>query len=165
MRDEMASVAVVGVGSIGGSWVALALARGLTVHASDPAPGAEQRLRAIVRDHLGVLVDGDPEEALDRLSFAADLAAAVVDADLVLEAGPERVDVKRELFAALDAATDPAALPASSSPGFGPGAFQDACRHPERVVVTPPFTPPHLVPLVEVVAGRHTSEAAVEAAM
>ncbi len=83
----------------------------------------------------------------------------------MLEAGPERVDLKRELFASLDAATDPDVLLASSSSGFGPSAFQDACRHPERVVVTHPFNPPHLIPLVEVVGGRRTSEEAVEAAM
>ena len=54
---------------------------------------------------------------------------------------------------------------ASSSSGFGPSAFQDSCRHPERVVVAHPFNPPHLVPLVEVVPGRHTSEDTVEATM
>lgn len=164
MRSDPASVAVVGAGSIGGSWVALALAHGLAVRASDPAPGAEERLRAAVHSHLEALVD-DPEEQLTGLVFTADLATAAADADLVLEAGPERVDLKRELFAALDAAAAPDVLLASSSSGFGPSAFQDACRHPERVVVTHPFNPPHLVPLVEVVGGRLTSEDAVEAAM
>jgi len=102
---------------------------------------------------------------LARLSFDADLASAVAGADLVLEAGPERVDLKRDLFAELDAAADPDVLLASSSSGFGPSAFQDACRHPERVVVTHPFNPPHLVPLVEVVGGRRTSEETLDAAM
>ncbi len=165
MRTELASVAVVGTGAIGGSWAALALLHGLEVHATDPAAGAEQRLRAAVRDHLRSSSHDDPDEALSRLSFTADPAAAVAHADLVLEAGPERVDLKRELFAVLDAATGPDVLLASSSSGFGPSAFQDACRRPERVVVTHPFNPPHLVPLVEVVGGRLTSEEAVEAAI
>ena len=165
MRAHPATVAVVGTGSIGGSWAALALAHGLTVHATDPAPGAEARLRTAVRAHLDALVAGDLDEHLDRLAFTDDLASAVGRADLVLEAGPERVELKRELFATLDAATDPDVLLASSSSGFGPSAFQDACRHPERVVVTHPFNPPHLVPLVEVVGGRLTSEEALEAAM
>ena len=46
----------------------------------------------------------------------------------------------------------------AAPPGFGPSSFQDACRRPERVVVAHPFNPPHLVPLVEVVGGRLTSE-------
>jgi carnitine 3-dehydrogenase len=54
---------------------------------------------------------------------------------------------------------------ASSSSGFGPSSFQDACRHPERVLVAHPFNPPHLVPLVEVVGGQRTSEAAVATTM
>jgi carnitine 3-dehydrogenase len=166
MRSEPSSVAVVGTGSIGGSWAALALLHGLVVQATDPAPGAEDRMRAAVRDHLAVLTDGERVEAhLDRLSFVADLDRAVADVDLVLEAGPERVELKRELFRQLDAATSPDVLLASSSSGFGPSAFQGACRHPERVVVTHPFNPPHLVPLVEVVGGRQTSEEAVDAAM
>jgi 3-hydroxyacyl-CoA dehydrogenase len=106
-----------------------------------------------------------PASALDRLEFDPDATRAAAQADLILEAGPERVEIKQELFAALDAATPPDVLLASSSSGFGPSAFQDVCRHPERVVVTHPFNPPHLVPLVEVVGGRRTSEAAIAAAM
>jgi carnitine 3-dehydrogenase len=163
MRSDLQTVAVIGTGSIGAGWVALALSHGLTVRASDPAPDAEERLRARVSQALDEL--DRPAEALDLLQFDADPVGAAAAADLVLEAGPERVETKQEIFAALDAATAPDVLLASSSSGFGPTAFQDACRHPERVVVTHPFNPPHLVPLVEVVGGRRTSEEAVEAAM
>jgi 3-hydroxyacyl-CoA dehydrogenase len=68
-------------------------------------------------------------------------------------------------LAVLDRASAPDVLLASSSSGLGPSAFQGGCRHPERVVVTHPFNPPHLIPLVEVVGGEQTCEAAVEAAM
>lgn len=168
VRTELHRVAVVGTGSIGGSWVALALAHGLSVRASDPAPGSEARLREQVSVQLVDLLDdpeADPDALLDRLDFSEDLARAVEGADLVLEAGPERLDLKRDLFAVLDAAADPGVLLASSSSGLGPSSFQDVCAHPERVLVTHPFNPPHLVPLVEVVGGRATSEEAVAAAM
>ncbi len=158
-----ASFAVIGAGSIGGSWTALALAHGAEVHASDPAEGAQERLRAVVVDHLVEL--GADASALDRLQFHVEPAAAASAADFVIESGPERLDFKRQLFAALDEAARPEVVLASSSSGFGPSTFQDACRHPERVLVAHPFNPPHLVPLVEVVAGRRTSEAAVETAM
>jgi carnitine 3-dehydrogenase len=163
MRTVPDTVAVVGAGSIGGSWSALALSRGSIVHVSDPAPDAEERLREAVTDHLHQL-EADAS-ALDRLHFHADPASAVETADLVIESGPERLDLKRTLFAALDEAAAPDVVLASSSSGLGPSSFQDACRRPERVVVAHPFNPPHLVPLVEVVGGRLTSEDTVAATM
>ncbi|MCW2868384.1 MAG: 3-hydroxyacyl-CoA dehydrogenase [Marmoricola sp.] len=163
MRTQVDTVAVVGAGSIGGSWAALALSRGCAVRAADPDPTAEQRLRAAVAEHLRAL--GTDASALDGLAFGTDPAAAAAGADLVLEAGPERVELKRKLFAALDAVAPPDVVLASSSSGLGPSSFQDVCRHPERVLVAHPFNPPHLVPLVEVVGGHRTSPDAVEAVM
>jgi 3-hydroxyacyl-CoA dehydrogenase len=163
MRSEPATVAVIGAGSIGGSWVALALGHGAVVHAADPVDGAEDRLRVAVTGHLSAL--DASRSVLDRLYFHTDPAAAAAPADLVIEAGPERVEVKRELFAVLDEAAAPDVVLASSSSGFGPSSFQEACRHPDRVVVAHPFNPPHLVPLVEVVGGRRTSEETIAATM
>jgi 3-hydroxyacyl-CoA dehydrogenase len=152
-------VAVVGAGAIGSSWAALALTHGLDVRAADPAAGAEARLSQAVRGYLGEL------RPASQLRFFPSAEEAADGADLVLEAGPEQADVKRQLFAALDRVAAPDVLLASSSSGLGPSAFQGDCRYPERVVVTHPFNPPHLIPLVEVVGGAHTSEAAIEAAM
>ncbi len=92
MRTPLRTVAVVGTGSIGSSWATLALTHGLVVHATDPAPGAQTRLRAVVSELLAEL--DAPAEAIDRLRFELDPAAAVESADLVLEAGPERVDAE-----------------------------------------------------------------------
>jgi carnitine 3-dehydrogenase len=155
--DDVRTVAVVGTGSIGTSWCALLLQQGLDVVASDPATGAEAALREGLR-RLGV-----PDDS--GVAFLADSREAAGRADLVLENGPERLDVKRKLFAALDAAAEPDVLLMSSSSGLPPSSFQDACRRPDRVLVAHPFNPPHLVPLVEVVGGRQTSEDAVAAAM
>ena len=161
--EDLRTVAVVGSGSIGASWAALALARGLSVVVTDPAPDAERRLRETVAARLTEL--GLPD-AGSELGFTPDIARAAEVAQLVLESGPERLEVKREIFAALDAAAPADVLLTSSSSGLGPSSFQDAClRHPERVLVAHPFNPPHLVPLVEVVGGRLTSEAAVQSAM
>lgn len=161
-------VAVVGTGVIGASWAAHFLAHGLDVTATDPGPGAEERLRADVAAHwpvldrLGLTEGASP----DRLTFTADAAAAVADADFVQENGPEREDVKHALFAVLDAAARPGVVLASSSSGLLPSVIARGCRqHPERVVIGHPFNPPHLIPLVEVVPGERTSAEAVEAAM
>jgi carnitine 3-dehydrogenase len=159
---DVRTVALVGTGSIGSSWAALLLERGLRVVGTDPAPGAEAALRAGVSTRLA---DLGSTVGLDELAFEADLTVAVAEADLVLESGPERLAVKREIFAALDAATSPEIVLASSSSGLLPSSFQTACRHPERVLVAHPFNPPHLVPLVEVVGGVLTADEAIEAMM
>jgi carnitine 3-dehydrogenase len=158
-------VAVVGTGVIGASWAAHFLAHGLDVTATDPSPGAEERLRsdvAAIWPTLTPAAGGSPE----RLAFTSDVAAAVADADFVQENGPEREDVKHEVFAVLDTAARPDVVLASSSSGLLPSVIARGCpRHPERVVIGHPFNPPHLIPLVEVVPGEKTSEQAVEAAV
>jgi carnitine 3-dehydrogenase len=83
--------------------VTLAISRGLRVVATDPADGAEARLRGTVAAQLAEL--GQPA-APNRLIFTADLGEAAAAADLVLENGPERLETKREIFAALDAALE-----------------------------------------------------------
>jgi carnitine 3-dehydrogenase len=154
----MRTVAVVSTGVIGASWAALFLANGFDVVATDPAPGAEDRLRADVAA-TGL-------DARGRLSFVDDVAEAVAGADFVQENGPERIEVKHDLFAAMDAAARPDVVLASSSSGLLPSAIATACTaHPERVLVGHPFNPPHLLPLVEVVPGERTGEEAVERAM
>ena len=165
--DQVQRVAVVGTGVIGASWVAYFLARGLDVTATDPADGAEERLRAAVARHwptlqaMGLAAGASP----DRLRFCARLEDAVADADFVQENGPERVDLKTALYARMDAAAPPTALLASSSSGLAVSAMQSGCRHPERVVLGHPFNPPHLIPLVEVGGGAHTAPEAVARAM
>jgi 3-hydroxyacyl-CoA dehydrogenase len=95
-----------------------------------------------------------------------DVAAAVAGADFVQENGPERLEVKHTVLAAVDAAARPEVVIASSSSALRP---TDLARgvpgHPERVLVAHPFNPPHLVPLVEVVPGEQTAETAVAAAL
>jgi 3-hydroxyacyl-CoA dehydrogenase len=160
-------VAVVGTGVIGASWAACFLASGLDVIAWDPADGAEERLRAAVAshwsalEHLGLKAEASP----DRLSFATCPEEAVANADFVQESGPERVDLKQELFRRIDAATPGPVVLASSSSGLTPSEIQERCAHPERVLVGHPFNPPHLVPLVEVVGGRRTDPAALDQAI
>ncbi|MHC1557376.1 3-hydroxyacyl-CoA dehydrogenase NAD-binding domain-containing protein [Actinomycetospora sp. C-140] len=140
-------VAVVGLGVIGASWARLFAEHGHAVVATDPAPGARERVGGGV-------------------AFVDDPAEAVAGADFVQENGPERLEVKHELLAVLDAAARPDAVIASSSSMLRPTDLaRGAPHHPERVLVGHPFNPPHLVPLVEVVPGEATSEAAVDAAM
>ena len=159
-------VAIIGTGVIGASWATCLLARGLDVVAWDPAPDAEERLHAqVARQWSGAEALGLAEGASQsRLRFVPDARDAASSADFVQENGPERLDLKRSLFAALDEAAPAHAILASSSSGIPASDFQDACRRPDRVLIGHPFNPPHLIPLVEVVGGRLTSAATIDAA-
>jgi 3-hydroxyacyl-CoA dehydrogenase len=160
-------IAIVGTGVIGASWTAQYLARGLDVVATDPAPGAEAKLRSYVDEAWGTLtaIGLAPGATRERLTFTTDMKAALAQADLVQENGPERPDFKMKLFADMDDATPPDSLIASSSSGITPSVMQSKCERPERILVGHPFNPPHIIPLVEVVGGAKTSPEALAQAM
>src|ERR1700757_2032838 len=165
--NEIRNVAIVGTGVIGASWAALYLARGLNVVATDPGAGAEVKLRHYIDAAWKDLtvIGLSPNASRDHLKFTPDLKQALANADLVQENGPERKDFKIKLFADLDAATRPDAIIASSSSGLTMSVMQSATKHPERCVIGHPFNPPHVIPLVEVVAGAKTSSQTVEQAI
>src|SRR5579871_5420046 len=117
---------LVGTGVIGAGWAARCLARGLDVVATDPAPGAEDRLRAAVANAWPALerVGLAAGASAQRLRFVADLAEAVSDVDFVQENAPEREDLKRRLLAQIDAVAPPDVVIASSSSGLLPTRLQ-----------------------------------------
>ena len=160
-------IAIVGTGVIGASWAAQYLARGLDVVATDPAPNAEANLRKYIDEAWPALttIGLSRGAARERLSFAPTMKSALSEADLVQENGPERPDFKIKLFAAMDDATPPDSIIASSSSGITMSVMQSACKRPERCVIGHPFNPPHIIPLVEVVGGAKTSPAAIQQAM
>jgi carnitine 3-dehydrogenase len=167
VRKQIQNVAIVGTGVIGASWAALYLARGLNVVATDPAPNAEANLRRFIDAAWKDLqvIGLSPNAEREHLQFTTDMKKALSSADLVQENGPERQDFKIKLFADMDAATPEDSIIASSSSGLTMSVMQSACKHPERCVTGHPFNPPHIVPLVEVVAGAKTSPETVERAI
>jgi carnitine 3-dehydrogenase len=161
-------VAVIGAGTIGASWAAIFLARGFEVAATDPAAGAEDFARHFINNawptlqKLGLVVPG---ASAQRMSFHRGVAAAVNGAEFVQENGPEREDLKIELFAEIDAALPGDTVIASSSSSLLISRMSTKCTHPQRCVIGHPFNPPHLIPLVEVVGGEKTSAQAIAATM
>lgn len=159
--------AALGVGVIGSGWVARALANGLDVVAWDPAPGAEQQLRANIDYAWPALerIGLKPGASQSRLRFVATVEECVKDADFIQESAPERESLKLELHAQISAGAKPDAIIASSTSGLLPSDFYARATHPERCVVGHPFNPVYLLPLVEVVGGKQTAAAVVDAAM
>ena len=157
---------LLGAGTIGLSWAALFASAGLEVRLQDPRSDLQETLEQAVRQIAPVLPGApDAELLLSRVHLVDTLEEAVGDVDVVQENGPERLDLKRELFARVEAAAPPTALLLSSTSGLMPTDMSADMVDPGRLLVGHPFNPPHVVPLVEVVPGARTPVEAVEAAV
>src|SRR5690349_17306922 len=152
-------VAVIGCGLVGASWAALFLAHGLDVAATDPAPGAEERLRRFVGRAMEQLAELSFAGA-GRLTFHAATADALDGAGFVQENAPEDEALKRALLAEIDALVPPPTIVASSTSALLRSRIIAGCAHPGRHVVGHPFNPPHLIPLVEIVGDAEAAERA-----
>ncbi|MBN9253149.1 MULTISPECIES: 3-hydroxyacyl-CoA dehydrogenase NAD-binding domain-containing protein [unclassified Mesorhizobium] len=158
--------AVLGAGVIGASWTALFLASGRSVAVFDVSDTTEAQVRGYVEQawpvlkELGLTEKGNP----DRVSFHRSAAEAVDGAQFVQESVPERINIKHELFAAIEPALAPDAIVASSASGLTLSEMQAGWKNPGRFVLGHPFNPPHLIPLVEVMGNGRTAGGVVEAA-
>jgi 3-hydroxyacyl-CoA dehydrogenase len=163
-------VTIVGSGLIGRSW-AIAFARaGWRVVMWDPAEGAAEASLATIGNLLGDLAAEDllqgrsVSEARNLISAAATLEAALDGARWVQENAPEDVEVKRELWARLDALAPPDAILASSTSAIVPSDFTADLPGRARCLVAHPINPPYLVPAVELVPAPWTSAETMAAA-
>ena len=168
--DNISNVACVGGGTIGFSWAVLFAQHGVQVKIYDVSEAVLSRANAELRDacetlvEAGVMTDAHMSTALSRITTTTNLAQAVKDVDYVQESGPERYRIKREIYRELDRLARPEAILASSTSAMLMTEIQKATTHPERCVVAHPYNPPHIVPLVEIVAGEATSAETVAVA-
>ena len=156
--------AVVGLGTMGPGIAATLVRGGIDVQCHDAAAGQLQRAAGEVETALQVLerIGGPAAPKRGGVSFEPDLATAVRDADLVIEAVPERMEIKQQVFAELDRLGPARAILASNTSGIPITRLQEAVGRKERVVGMHWSNPPHEIPVVEVIAGNHTSPAVVE---
>lgn len=165
--EAIRTVAVIGSGVIGSGWVAAFLASGRKVRIFDPSPAAQGRVVAhVVRawdemEALELVQEGANQQAL---TFHEDLREGVGDADFIQENTPERMDIKRDLFAELDRLLPPDVIVGSSTSSLPISELADGCGRPERFVLGHPFNPVHLMPLVETGGGERTDPAAIDTA-
>ncbi|MDX5384812.1 MAG: 3-hydroxyacyl-CoA dehydrogenase NAD-binding domain-containing protein, partial [Rhodobacterales bacterium] len=160
-------VAIIGAGLIGASWAALFLSKGLRVTVCDPSQTALDSLGPFITAawaDLAQLDDIDAAPPFDKLQVTQDIATACRGADMVQECGPDRIAVKRQIVAQIETALAPGAIIASSTSSLMASDIQEGAAHPERILVAHPMNPPHLVPLVELVAGRATDPACIDTA-
>jgi L-gulonate 3-dehydrogenase len=157
----MPTVGLVGVGLIGRAWANVFARASWDVRLWDPMAAALDRAPGLIAQSLeDVARHGlakDPAAAAKRIETAASLEAAVNDVELVVESGPERVEVKVELFARLDAVAPASAILASSSSAIVTSRFTEKLKGRHRCLIAHPVNPPHVVPIVELSGAPWTS--------
>jgi 3-hydroxybutyryl-CoA dehydrogenase len=161
-KDDIKQVAVIGAGLMGFG-VALEYARfGYDVTIYNTREETSNAALTQIRQALDLMAEtelittGDAGQAYDRIKPFTDIAAAAEGADFVVESVLEVLDVKKQVFAQLDEVCPPPAILATNTSGLRVSDIASATKHPERVVATHYFQPPHFVPLVEVVPGEKT---------
>lgn len=159
----MKQVAVIGGGLMGAGIAQTFAAAGLRVRVFEPDPATGQALFSRIRDGLGQV--GDDPAAADLVSLSPTLADAVADAEFVTEAAPERIDLKRKIFAELIEAAPPAAILASNTSVIPIGAISQDMPTADRIVGTHWWNPAILIPLVEVIQSEWTSDTTITTTM
>ena len=149
----MTTVGIVGAGTMGAGIAQVALAAGDEVILHDVDPAAIERARARIASGLErhPPVAGTPAETLARLREATTLDAVAAEADVVIEAAIEDLDLKRTIIRALDAAAAPSTILATNTSALSVGVIAAAGSRPERVLGLHFFNPVPRMALVEVV--------------
>lgn len=152
------TAAIIGGGVIGGGWLARFLLNGWDVHVYDPDPEAERKISEVLasaRRSLPMLYEiALPREG--QLVFCDTIEKAVKAADWIQESVPERLEVKQKVFAEITRHAPGTAVIGSSTSGFKPSELQENLQQPDAMMVTHPFNPVYLLPLVEVVPSEKT---------
>jgi 3-hydroxybutyryl-CoA dehydrogenase len=164
------TIAVIGAGTMGAGIAQVCAMAGYVTFLHD-SPEALDRGFARIRDTLrtglerGKLTQDQQDAALGNLSPALEIADAVRDADLVIEAVPEALYLKTELFKRLSRDAPMGAILATNTSSLSVARIAAAAERPERVIGLHFFNPAHLMRLVEVVRGERTSDATVSASL
>jgi len=167
---EVERVAVIGAGTMGRGIVHAAALGGFRVTLQDVDSGVlegalegiqKEMQKAVERDRID---EGEMRGGLERISPTESLEEAVKEADLVIEAVPEEMELKLEIFGRLDELCPERAVLATNTSTMSPTEIAAATRSPERCIAMHFFNPAHKMKLVELVRGLETADETVEVA-
>jgi 5-formyl-3-hydroxy-2-methylpyridine 4-carboxylate dehydrogenase len=153
-------IAIIGLGTMGPGMAARLARGGLQVTAYDVAPAAIERAQSMlgvadtVLDALGIV---PPGTGVGTVRFTDDLGDAVSGADLIIENVPENISIKAEVYRAIDRLIASDTIVASDTSGIPITKLQEHISHPERMVGMHWSNPPHIIPMIEVIAGERTA--------
>jgi 3-hydroxybutyryl-CoA dehydrogenase len=162
-------VTVLGAGTMGHGIAHAAISAGLTTRMCDVSETAvekgRERIEQILRKgvELGKIAHGDATSSLGRLSITTDLQDALHDAELVIEAAPERIDLKLALFADIERFAPVSAVIGSNTSALSITEMAGSLTQPSRVAGMHFFNPVHKMKLVEIVRALESSQETVDA--
>lgn len=160
--------AVIGTGLIGQAWAIVFARAGLNVKLWDGNSEALQSATSIIAKQIDELQSHglvtDAADAISRIKVASSLEDALSGVDYVQENLPEVVDIKREMYARMDAIASPETILASSTSSIPASAFTESLPGRHRCLVAHPVNPPYLVPVVELCGAPWTENAVIERA-
>jgi 3-hydroxybutyryl-CoA dehydrogenase len=165
---ELNKVAVMGAGMMGTGIAQVVAMGGYPVSVRDIAAGFLDKSKARIEKKLkesmekGRLSGQDAKNISSRMTFTEDLKAALADADLIIEAVPENLELKRKVFSELEKAAKPSAIFASNTSELSIGSLASSTRRPKQVIGTHWFFPPQVMKLIEVVVTPETSGETLE---
>jgi 3-hydroxybutyryl-CoA dehydrogenase len=168
--EDVRRVAVLGAGTMGHGIAQVAAMAGWEVRLYDVSRELVDRGLARIADNLhkgverGTVAPADADAARGRLSGTTSLEEAAAAAELVIEAIPEDLELKRRAFATLDRAAPPQAVLASNTSSLSVAAIASATARPARVVGMHFFNPAHIMKLVEVIRHEGSADDAVDLA-
>ncbi len=158
--------AIIGGGVIGGGWAARFLLMGWDVQVFDPDPEAKRKIDEVLanaRRSLPGLSDvALPDEG--QLSYHDNVPDAVRGACWIQESVPERLPLKHKVYQSLQEYCEGDAIIGSSTSGFKPSELQEGATRPAQIVVTHPFNPVYLLPLIELVPSDQNSPELIDKA-
>ncbi|MEX0850633.1 MAG: 3-hydroxyacyl-CoA dehydrogenase NAD-binding domain-containing protein [Gaiellaceae bacterium] len=162
---EVRRAAVIGTGTMGPGMGAVLARAGIETALYDVSAEALERAKAGVQMAAGVL-DRLEAPAADggSIRFETELTAALDGADLVVEAVPEKLELKHEIFTQLEQHVGEDTILASNTSGIPITKIAGVCAHPERVIGMHWSNPPHLIPMIEVIPGEQTDQRVVDEA-
>ncbi len=156
--------AIIGGGVIGGGWVARFLMLGWDVRVFDPDPEAERKVSEVL-DNARRSLPGLSDVALPdegTLTYHETIADTVAGADWIQESVPERLELKHKVYKTLQEHCETGAIIGSSTSGFKPSELQQGALRPAQIVVTHPFNPVYLLPLIELVPSAENTADVIE---
>ena len=169
--DEIKNVCVVGAGNMGHQIALLCALSGFKTVSADVVPAVLQKAEQFCDTYLpgrvqkGKLTEDAAKKARSLISFTGDLKDAVKDADLVIEAILERIDLKRKVFTDLDKFAPSNAILATNSSFIVSSRIADVTNRPSQVCNLHFFNPALVMKLVEVVQGPHVSDETAQCMM
>lgn len=167
---QIERVAVLGAGTMGHGIAQVATLAGCRVQLFDIDESIVSKGRSHVTANLargvekGKVTEEQKTAALDRLATTTSLAEAVREADLVIEAAPERMDLKKKIFAEVSGLAPEGAILATNTSSLSITEIAAASKRPDRVLGMHFFNPPYILKLLELVRAEQTSDEVLEQA-